>query len=128
MIESQFPIWTSSLLHSPSTHFPMTIEIVSYLNESLSDTNFPFHYVECHVWLLVKRKIECNYVLGGPYLSFLISFGVIRYLSGGLYLPFLLVSFNRFVFLSCYFVSLLYLIKMSMSTLILKKREKNLKI
>ena len=37
-------------------------------------------------------KNECAYVFGGPYLSFLVSFGVNRYLSGGLYLSFLVSS------------------------------------
>ena len=37
-------------------------------------------------------KNECVYVFGGPYLSFLVSFGVNRYLSGGLYLSFLVSS------------------------------------
>ena len=81
-------------------------------------------------------KNECVYVFGGPYLSFLVSFGVNRYLSGGLYLfsfsivwgkslcfrwsvpSFLIVSSAIVLFFSylfCYFVIWLYLIKIYLS-------------
>ena len=81
-------------------------------------------------------KNECVYVFGGPYLSFLVSFGVNRYLSGGLYLfsfsivwgkslcfrwsvPSFLIASSAIVlffsYLFCYFVIWLYLIKIYLS-------------